>query len=354
MRKIISILFLVHSILIFSQNKEITILDQTTKSSIDNVQIFQNGELIGKSNKNGVFINNLETGEIQFVKEGYIDISINIQKLNKIIYLQQIEEVIIQEVIIKPLKTTQIFDSIYSTIKKKSIYEFPNYFHVFNLLKTKNDTLHFINDRLLFKINNGFFINKTNNILKKFREYNFGNDGYELIYTTNNKNAVISNGTALGYFKIDQYKEFTILFENIKNYNLSIIKDDEFSKLIFTPKNKKLKFYYEGFIIFNNDDFGIVEFNRNIINNKNNIINTFFFKEKIQQKYLILNENYNIKYKKTENSYTFVSANSSYSYVQKKGNLKNYIFKNTCSTEATSAFDLINLKKINIINLSLK
>lgn len=353
--KILSIIIIfLNTFIIYCQNKDLTILDQKTNNCISNVQIFHNGELIGKTNKNGIVQINVNTGEIQIVKEGYTDITIENKNINKIIFLQEIQEKFIEEILVKKLKNSEILDSIYKKINLKGFYQFPNYFHVHNLLKSKNDTLHFINDRFLFKENIGFFINQKNNIIKNFCENKFSKDGFELIYTINKNNFVLKNATALGYFKIDQYREFTFLYENINKYNLSIIKNDEYSKLIFNPKDKKSKFSYEGYIIYNNDDFGIIEFDLNLNYNKKNKIDSYFFKEKIQQAYLINKENFNIKYSKKGNLYEFVSAKNNYNLTQIKGKLKKYIFNNTNSTEATSQFNLNNYNKINIINLNLK
>ena len=338
------------------QEINLQIIDDSTNQNIATVLIYYNDSLISRTDKNGFAIIKLLQGEIQIVKEGYIDAKHNVENntVNKI-YLKKIASIQLEEVVVKNLNKQTILDSIYVKIYNKKFYNLPEYSHGYNIFQSNNDTLHYLNERLQLVIDNGYFVNIQNRFIKNFEfvEDKKIKNNYAIIYNLNNKKLTFPKVLTTGYIKINFNGEFKDLYTNIKNYNLELTNSGAYSKLVFFPKNRNKKFGFLGYIIFDTNDFGILEFKMELIPNNKNTMFSGILEEKMKQDYQILNEMFHIFNKKINNQYYFINSYSNVAMLQLKGNFKNQIFTKKSYFEDTLPFTLTNKKRLNIISYDL-
>ena len=337
--------------IINSQNIKIQIVDQNTEQNLDAVLIFHNEKLISVTDKMGIANLEIYEGLIEIVKEGYIDTQININKIiNNKIYLTKNLNIQLEEITIKKENKKNTLDSIYFTIKNKKIYSYPKYYHNYNIVTSINDTLLYLNERLQFDENKGFYVDIQNKFIKKFifEEVINPKNTYQLIYNLKNKKIAFPKTLSSGYIKIDYYQEFTDLYNKANEYVWEITNYDEYSKLTYYPKNKNNKFSYKGHIIYNQNDFGILEFKMELIKNSKNFMLSQILNEKSKHEYLLQSEIYIINYNKINNRYYFKNSSNNIELLQVKGNFKDQIFIKKSLFEETEPFELKNKKKLDI------
>lgn len=328
--KLIYFLFL--SVNVFSQNNTIQVIDYSSLKPINNVAFYFNNKRIGNTDSLGVIKIKKDINSILLIKEEYYDTIINLE--NKIIKLKKIEGIKLKDIVITSMLDNSILDSVYNKIKKLDIYKIPDNFHFKNFSKINRDTICYINETINFKKGLGFYIEQKDKIINKFIA-----SGNNSIYKIKN-NTIKFNKDYL-HINLPYYAGEIQLVTNFqKLFEYTIEKNDGFYKINFKPNKKRSEYPYEGFLIVDVLDFGILEFKfftsnntrRNLIH-ENKIIN---FKVVSEIGSLINKKN-------LEGKYEFVQ----YSFLSKieilDGVFKGKIFENNCYKEST--IDTSNLSK---------
>ncbi|TDP58181.1 hypothetical protein [Flavobacterium dankookense] len=346
MKKIILFLFLINVSFSISQVKEIIIKSSINNEGLHNVLLYSENKLIGATNTYGkVKIDITNLNSIQLVKEDYYDLSLSKGDISDVIFLDFIQTIELNEVRIQNLSNKQILEKIeYNLTKNQQIYSNSLKTQYYNLLLVEKDTLHYLNNRLIWKMNDGRYINLQNKIIKNFKEAK-----NTLTYNVRDKNVSfwipINSRMRSIYFQ----KDFPEILKNKEDYYFNIINDSVFHKIIFKSK-KKRKFSYEGYIIVDKDDFGIYELQMNLTKNKSNTVDCLIVDDKAQQSYFIENETLFYSFKKNDLKYELVTSKYDLIFTQTKGNFKGNKFTNKFRIESTSDFCDNNAIKFDLNN----
>ena len=346
MKILITILIFFLTKLSIGQNIKITIKSENKNELLKGVLIYSNGKLVGETNNDGVVI--LETkllNNIQIVKEDFYDLSLKKSELSQVIYLKKNEIIELKEVVVVNYDNNQILDKIeYNLTTNKTIYKNLTSMQYFNSLVIDNDTLHYLNNRLVYKINDGFYINNQIRIVKKF----YLSDGF-LVYALNNKKLGLWVSLNSRLTSIGHKDDFPKILKNRSDYIFEINKDDDYYKINFKSKKNK-KFTYEGYLIVDKIDFGIYELEMNLIPNSDNIYSTYLFKEKQNQSYIINEEYLFYSMTKINNEYYMNSSKYDYIFTQTKGDFKGLKLINKFRIEDTPDFTDTNMYKFDFVN----
>lgn len=346
MKKILIIFFLIRVSFSIGQVREIVIKSSLDNEVIHNVLIFSENKLIGNSNTFGrakIDITNLKS--IQLVKEDFYDLSLSKEEISDVIFLDYIKVIQLNEVIVQNLNSNQILEKIeFNLTDNKQIYSTPQTTQYYNLLMTDKDTLHYLNNRLIWKMNDGRYINYQNKIIKNFKEVN-----NTLTYKVQEKKisfwVPFNSRMRSIYFQ----KDFPEILKNKADYNFEILSDSTYYKITFKSKKKK-KFNYEGYLIVDKEDFGVYELQMNLIKNKSNTASCLIFDDKTQQTYLVEDESLFYSFKKNDTKYELVTSKYDINFIQTKGNFKNKKFNNKYRIEGTSNFSDIKAVKFDLNN----
>lgn len=318
------IYFLFFSVIVFSQNKTIQIIDYQNLKPIKNVELIFNNKRIGSTDNLGVFKIKKNIHSILLSKEEYYDTVINLE--NNIIKLKKIEGFKLNELVITSMFDKSILDSVYKKIKKLDIYKIPDNFHFKNFSKINRDTICYLNEIINFKKGQGFFIEQKDKIINKFIE-----SGNNSICKINN-NSIKFNKDYL-HINLPYYAVEIQLVTNFqKLFEYKIEKNDSYYKISFKPNRKRNEYPYEGFLIVDVLDFGILEFK---FFTSNNTRRNLIYEDKIIN-FKVVSENGSLINKKNiEGKYEFVQ----YTFLSKieilDGFFKGKIFENNCYKEST-------------------
>jgi hypothetical protein len=349
MNKIIILITLLISQLIFSQNIKVTFLEESTKKPISNVMLYENENLIGTTDNTGTATISIssKTKFITIVKEEFEDILIEL-KNNEKYYLKKIEPIEIEGVLVKNKNATEILDELLPTLTSKtSLYNFTDNTHFYNLLNTNNDTLLYFNNRL-FKGENSILTDYQNKIIKKFTIQN-----NKQLYILNKKPLLFFNNFTFGNSPRN-HVDIQFICKNQKLFTYELNKSDDEKYIInFTPNKKNKEYPFVGRIIIDKDDLGIYEFSyTSAVSNKT--IRNVPFQDRILN-YQMLNEKCLILHTKNEEKrYDLVAFNYFVKFKSLDITFKNEVFENKCIKEPTNAVNNNkNLKKINFITFEI-
>lgn len=342
--KYLLILFLfVISNQFFAQKTKIQILNFEDNIPVENVHIYNDSILIDKTNKDGFFkINTSKINKISIIKEDFFDTIVNISNVNKTIYLKKINAIVLKEVIISNLRVESILDSTYSNIKKLKNISISQNLHFFNSLTAGNDTLSYINKRLLYKNRDGYYCENDNKIINNFK---LTTDKRPIYFLKNNE--IGFNYNYIHFSEPYISPELQIITKFKENFTYSLIKSDGYYKITFEHKKGNKEFPYNGFLIIDCEDYGIYEFSCKTTIDKRNKRNILFKDDIIN--FRILNEESFIKYRKNENGkYELITYKFDSQLLTLDGYFKGIIFTNKCRKEPTFSFDYNNIKKIDL------
>ncbi len=342
MKNIFVLILLLSSNQFFSQKIKIQLTDKDN-IPVENAQIFSDSTIIDKTNSKGFFsVNTKKYDKIIIVKEDYYDTIISLEKMTNKIQIRKIKAILLEEVIVTNFKVENILDSVYKNIKTLKNISFTSNLHFYNIFKNEQDTLTFINKRLLYKGKDGYYCENEKNIINNFKL----TPDRRPIYSLRN-NEIYFNFSYLHSNEPYLSTELLFIIKNKKEFNYSLSKSDGLYKIEFEHKKSNKEFPYNGYLIVDIEDFGIYEFNclssidkknkRNVVI-KDNIIN-----------FKILNEESFIKYNKNESGkYELVTYRFDSQLQVLDGYFKNSIFTNKCRKEPTLSFDFSKIKKIDL------
>ena len=326
----------------YSQKTKIQILNKIDSNPVENVQIFSDTTFIDKTNNKGYFhLDKNKYKNITLVKEDYYDTIVNVNNLEKIIYLKKNDAIILKEVIITNINIESILDSIYKNVQLKNISITKN-LHFFNSLVRDNDTLLYMNNRISHINNVGYLCEYKNKIINK----HYISKDKQAIYTLDN-NEIRFNNNYLHVNPPSSSQEFQLVTKYKKFFNYTVTKSDGFYKINFERKKNNKEYPYKGYIIVDIDDFGLYEFSCKTINDNKNKRN-LYFKDKIIN-FKVINEESFIKYTKNENGkYELLNYSFDSQLQVLDGYFKKSIFTNKCRKEPTFSYDISNIKKIDL------
>jgi len=352
---------LITIILIFSnynsicQTRKIQIISEENFFPIESVEVYDGNNLIGKTNSNGIIeFNFSKLKYIYLIKDGYEDRYLNTKQIESIISLSINKPIMLKEVIVRNLKDNEILDSIEFSLAKTK-YLIPNCFKMSNILKTKKDTLHYVNSLFKYDTLKGFQIQANSRIIKNFTSsINNTNNNEVLTYNVNKKNIEFWEYLTVSYIKINGQLEFIKILKNRNKYDFNIISDSIYYKINFESR-KKGSLSFNGSIVVDKIDYGIHEFKLNLSDTKNNNIKLFTSKNKAKQSFDILEIDYFIKYLKDENeNYNLIYSYLNQSFIQTEGDFKNEIFNKTSLVESSFNFNNVKFLTFDIFNYNIK
>jgi len=342
MKKITIVIILLVSVKNFSQKTKIQILNLKDNNPIENVQIYSDSILIDKTNSQGFFNLNLKKkNKISIIKEGFYDTIINIENANTI-FLKKIDAIQLEEIVVTNVNINNLLDSIGDVKKRLKKVNISNYIHYYNVLTANKDTLLYLNNRLFHKNREGYFTSAENKIIGHF----VTNEKLTPIFEYKNQ-PLLFNKNYLHISNSYFTSELQIIINVRKFFDYKVTKDDGYFKIEFVPNKKNNEYPYYGYILIDQEDFGIYEFKINTNLQKDDTRTVVLNNELL--KYKILNEEIFIKYSKNENGkYDLVSYNYDSSFHSLNGNFKGYAFLNKCRIEPTLYFDISKTKKIDL------
>ncbi|WP_438965062.1 hypothetical protein [Flavobacterium sp.] len=345
-------LIFLYSCLVFCQSTKIKVISSLDSLPISGVEIFldtNNQKLI--TNEEGYFIFNFKNNtEVDFVKEGYIDKREIISNKTEIVVLTKIAPIQLKEIQLIYLSNNDLLDTIYKKINDNTLYETNFNYHFFNYLGANKDTLHYLNDRIKFIQNQGYYISKKSKIIRNFsneevKQKDLGTY-QQIVYKYKNQDLVFFKNF-IGFINSPKsFTGFNDLITNKEKYNIVFSKNDDYYIIEFNSKKKDR--YYGKFIV-DKLDFGIYELVINAEIKNFNVVN--YNKSKPEKsEYLVLTENVYFKNFKQNDKYQLSFVNLDYKFKQIKGKYKGTIFTNSIKIEPTVEFKNENLTKFDVIN----
>lgn len=351
------LILMIFSMNIFSycQVRKVQIVSEETLKPIEGVEVYDGDNLISKSSSYGfIEFDFSKVNFIYLIKEGFRDKILNINQIESKIILVINKPIEIKEIVIRKLKDTEILDSIKLNLAiNNNKYLIPKYFKMSNILKSDNDTLHYINSLFKYERQTGFQIDKKSNIIKNFNSRTINNNEI-LTYKINNKEIEFWEYLTVSYLKINGQLELIKILNNKNKYNFNINSDSTYFKVNFKSK-KKGNLSFNGYLVVDKMDFGIHEFKLNLSDPKNNNIKLFTSQNKIKQSFDILEIDYFIKYNKNENEeYDLLYSYLNQTFKQKEGSFINKKFIKKSKVESSYNFNNIKFIPFDIFNYNLK
>lgn len=350
MRFLTTLIFTFITLSLFSQKTEFTVLDSEDKNPIDDVRFYTDSLFIAKTNKKGIIKFNVKDySKIIVVKEDYYDTILNSNDLKDKIYLKKINAIKLKEVVVTQLDYNVVLDSVAKNTKNYKLFLSPLYYHEYNLFFKENDTLSYLNKRLLLKKGKGYFVDNFDNIVANYNRDEEGKIRYHF-----NNNDIVFN---LDYNHLESpynTAELQIVSRLKDKFDYELSKDENHIIIKFLPKKKNREFPYEGYLILDIDNYALLEFKANtIVSDKTNKRNLYYNDEIIN--YEIVTENSFIKYKKNEQGkYDLVLYAFNSELKALTGDFKGETFINKCRKESTLDFNMENGLPINLSTYKLR
>lgn len=330
-----SLYFLIFGILkILGQDFNLK-LSNNQSEKLDSVRIYNlKGDLLGISKNGFVKVPLQKKDTLYFVRSGYQDVKISSEELllTPIVLLESEKFYDIQEVVISNYNVKFLLDKIINSEKKgpTGCQSQPSYYFLKYDFSNSKNTIQKFNGRLKenffsykAEMNNDFVNNMTKTVVK-----NFMGDKKFLLQKTNFSN-------------ISSYQVYPLLYELFvrdsgqDKYNLKINgSDDQVFKMVFNPK-KQTKWDYNGYIIFDKNNFHVLEMSVNLIDNSNNISNNLI----TSTKYFFVK-----KRKVNDNCYKVERGFSKEEFTVKSGVGKGENFSSISDLKETLPFSPIYLK----------
>jgi len=332
MKIVIALLFLVQWC--SGQNYKVVVKSQQDSKPLEHVLFYSKSELVGKTNDNGEVILDLKNVDtIQIVKEDYIDLSVPKSSLKSLIFLKKLDLILLEEVVISKLKVNEILERVEEKlIDHIGFYNNAKVVQYFNILTVGKDTLHYLNNRMQFKLNDGNYINAQNKIVR-----NFYFDNNYLIYKLEDKKVAFYEDLNARFPFIGNKDGFLQILNNQSQYDFELAATDEYYKITYNSKRKK-NFTYEGYLIVDKVDFGIYELEMKLIPQSGNVGVTYLQTEKQNLSYLINESNIFYSMRKIGDEYIVNWAGYNFTATHTKGDFKGQKFVNKVRIESTNSF----------------
>ncbi|MFD2908297.1 hypothetical protein ACFSX9_06070 [Flavobacterium ardleyense] len=342
MEKYITLLLILVTLSIYSQKTKTQVLSLEDNNPIENALIYYDSVLIDKTNNKGFFEINLKKhNKISIVKEDYYDTIISLDSSDKV-FLRKINAIQLKEVVVTKANVFNLLDSIGDSKKRLKNVIFSNHTHFYNILTIDKDTLLYLNNRLYLKNREGYFCSQENKIIGNFKK----TDNLSPIFEHNNEQ-IVFNYNYLHYSNSYLTMELLVILKFRKLFEYKVSKDDGYYKIEFSPNKNNKEFPYYGYILIDDEDYGIYEFSCKTTSNEKNKRN-LVLNDKIIN-YKILNEESFIKHNKNENNkYELVTYRFDSQLKSLDGYFKGSIITNKYRKEPTFAFDASKAKKIDL------
>lgn len=362
MKKYIKIFILFTSVISYTQNREILVLDSTTKLPIETVNIYypeiQEGTF---TNSDGEATINIRDYDLKISHIAYQERIINVKNLqtSNILYLTpksiDLDEVVINSFNLNKalLYVLKNYEKLYENQPFEKECNFKETLSIDNKLKrliltkvnwwSKSYKIKHLSDLKMRLGAIDYNINNPMDIFTDIPKDNIpSNSGF--INTTNLISSIYLNSFQVNFIKYNPDIEAVIEKSSENEFIVSFTSD--------WKSTSNYSYRSKGKIIFDKETKAIISFT-NEVENKNRVIKSYTFKSNKEFSYetnnsiSTLNFQKNINNKWTLNSFE-VSAdfNIIYNDVKHNGNIKNnlYILKNT-QIEKVKNVGLINLSK---------
>lgn len=362
MKKYIKIFILFTSVISYTQNREILVLDSTTKLPIETVNIYypeiQEGTF---TNSDGEATINIRDYDLKISHIAYQERIINVKNLqtSNILYLTpksiDLDEVVINSFNLNKalLYVLKNYEKLYENQPFEKECNFKETLSIDNKLKrliltkvnwwSKSYKIKHLSDLKMRLGAIDYNINNPMDIFTDIPKDNIpSNSGF--INTTNLISSIYLNSFLVNFIKYNPDIEAVIEKSSENEFIVSFTSD--------WKSTSNYSYRSKGKIIFDKETKAIISFT-NEVENKNRVIKSYTFKSNKEFSYetnnsiSTLNFQKNINNKWTLNSFE-VSAdfNIIYNDVKHNGNIKNnlYILKNT-QIEKVKNVGLINLSK---------
>jgi hypothetical protein len=326
--------FLILGELCFSQSFKVVVKSESDKEILSGVLFYFKNELIGKTNEKGEVLLDLKSVDtIQIVKEDFTDLKVPINEITPLIFLKKLNLIFLDEVVVSKLKVNEILERVEEKlINHIGFYNNAKVVQYFNVLTVGKDTLHYLNNRMQFKPNDGNYINAQNKIIK-----NFYFDNNYLIYKLEDKKVAFYEDLNSRFPFIGNKDGFLQILKNQSQYDFELAATDEYYKITYNSKRKK-NFTYEGYLIVDKVDFGIYELEMKLIPQSGNVGVTYLQTEKQNLSYLINESNMFYSMSKIGDEYIVNWAGYNFTATHTKGDFKGQKFVNKVRIESTNSF----------------
>jgi hypothetical protein len=352
----ISIVLILVASLLKAQTKTITIFSEKDNKPLTNVLIYHKANLIGESKVDGTVTLELKNVDsLTFVKNGYEHLILSKNQLRNNVNLHKSDVISLNEVTVSPMSVKKLLIKINEFLSNKmqngkANYKIPTHLHVYNQFMANNDTLHFLNNRLVNKGKDGFKINAQTKLVKKFTHYKNKEILIEMYQWNNYKTNFWDMFTYTPVYLISN--QFSNVYFNQKLFDFKIVEDEVYYKLEFKQKRKFSvdEPRIEGYMIVDKFDYGVYEFVSRLLNNDVSAVKIINFSNNRPITFKILNDTYKFKYTKENDTYILKSSTRNTNFIQEKGEFKNINFVCNIQVERTINFKDLSLKKFNIFN----
>jgi hypothetical protein len=339
--------------LIYSQKNTLTIVSKLDKSFIENVLIYTEKDLIGKTDENGFFEINSNFKILKFVKENFNDVEYNKIDLDRMNW--RVELVPIKMYELETVNIVRVKEHASSILEKIKQARFKQNHRPFKYYQS--NVLFKCNQTILFSFNNiiypsvGLKVNDKSNIIYNGFRTKHGENIFFETFELENKSCVLPVSSSV-YCSLTEFEISQIFEEKIYDYELS--KTDDLYILKFFPKKKNSLLLYDGYYLVDKFDFGIVEMTMNLASSNNNIWKTTSHDLKTKYEYNILEDNFKFKFSKHLDGYKLDSSSRNMICKQIKGNHIGAAFEVNFYNEETLNHDGLKFRDYDFMNNKFK
>ncbi len=353
-------LFLLLTKFIYSQNESFKIIDTKTKNPIVDVQVFQEDIFLTTTNSNGVLTIPSNIKEIILKKELYNDKKVSLINISSnTLEIEPITVYQLDEVVIKNSNNRNVFEKIYNVYSNRKGY-LANYLFLNKKVSYNTDDCDFIKINELFYAGNNvkpdrkriLNINKIlyNAEFYKSKKINIEKDSKINIISCNNKYFSIPLYRDLfstnNFFYIDEIHNFFKNYEKIKH---AFIEDNNYYSINYLYNDTSTKFNYKITLIVDKKFLNIINYKKELIDNKKNIIESILANTTNSQKFHFVAHITEITFNLNKDSeYELISESENiiYEYFDKIEKKKFYY---NINIEPTIP---VNYNKNDVINIS--
>lgn len=288
---IVTIFFV--NIIFCQESYKIVIVDSITNQPISNVRISSNSATLTTSDEKGIAYLPNSIKSVILIKDFYFDLEIIAGK-SRTIKLKPILSINLDEILIKPYIGTSVFDKIYNVYKSKRNYNM-NY-------KIQNVSIKFdVNNDPIIALNEIFYngkVQKSAKIFTKVKNVQHDQAYYRSIGRNNISDNAVSNVVSVDdltfeipffhpYYKRNfaYFDEINNFFSNTAKFKYTIEEDDENYLIMYSYKDIMTKFKFKISLVVNKNNYCIVNFKKNLINDKKNNFTVSLVNSKKSQKF---------------------------------------------------------------------
>ena len=308
MQKILLIIILLQCKLLVSQT-HITVVNAVTNIAIEGVEVLDNDTLLGLTDSSGSFIVTKKGEDLILRKKKYFDKKINLQNTQLPIKLEPIVGTLLDEVVITSVKNFTLYDKIYNNFLSRKTYHL-NY-HFKNLyidFYTKNCDFIKINE-----YSHKGMLDKSNSRTLNLSIVTYNDDFYKNqpikssgsahVVFCESKSFILPTPLSSAIYKNSffYFNEIHHFFKNYKKVKHKFIQDSKNYLISYTYKSEINKFMYNISLVIDKDTNTIINFTKELIKNKKNIINLHQPNTNYSYNYFIKNHKETVYFKLNDN-----------------------------------------------------